>query len=167
MRRHSWKWGLPLVLLAACAESTIATQRLIQANALEIVPARQVWTWDEVGPSGSGLRATVRNVSDRTLHSALGDAFNSAPEHAELYLAQNGGGAVERRDATGTWREAGLAVLVEGARSVMLRAGSNYSLSALLVGERRAGTYRIRLDYSDSVGGGARASDYSASFEIR
>jgi hypothetical protein len=163
MRRDSWIGPLALALLGACAEPTDATQEQKQASALEIVAAHQVWTWAEV--TSGVTRATVRNASDGTVHSVLGDGFNSAPEHAQLYLARNGGGGVEWRDATGIWREAGLNVLIEGARSVALRAGASYALSAWLVGDRRPGTYRIRLDYTDASG--ARASDYSATFEIR
>jgi hypothetical protein len=137
--------------------------------ALLITPTKATWTWDEVsGPQGSGVRATIRNNSMLALTTSLGDRFNSATEHANLYLgAVGGGGAVEWRDATGSWQTAGLAHLVEGVKSVTLRPGGNYTLTALLREPRRSGLFRIRVDFFTSPNGTERHSDFSPLFEIR
>jgi hypothetical protein len=138
-------------------------------NALTVTVAKTSWTWNEVsGAAGSGLQATVRNSSSRSLRSFLGDAFNGATEQADLYLAeQSGGGAVEWRDGSGTWQPVSLGVLAEGVKAVTLRPAGSYTLTALLAGTRRTGTFRIRLDYYDEPGGTERQSDYSAPFDVR
>ena len=134
-------------------------------NALFITLVKPSWTWEEV--TTAGVRATITNGSDRTLASTLGDRFNSASEHASLYVALGGSGAVEWRDPSGTWREMGLAHLVEGVKQVMLRPAGNYTLTALLREPRRTGTFRIRIDFVDAPAGTERHSDYSGVFEIR
>jgi hypothetical protein len=137
--------------------------------ALQITPTKASWTWNEVaGPDGSGVRATIRNNSMLALTTSLGDRFNSATEHADLYLgAVGGGGAVEWRDSNGNWLTAGLAHLVEGVKPVTLRPGGNYTLTALLREPRRSGLFRIRVDFFESPDGRERHSDYSPAFEIR
>ncbi|MEW5918744.1 MAG: hypothetical protein AB1762_20240 [Gemmatimonadota bacterium] len=138
-------------------------------NALTVTLAKSSWTWNEVSAAaGSGIQATVRNGSSRSLRSFLGDAFNGATEQADLYLAdQSGGGAIEWRDGSGTWQPVSLGVLAEGVKAVTLRPAGSYTLTALLAGPRRTGTFRIRIDYYDDPAGTERQSDYSASFEVR
>jgi hypothetical protein len=137
-------------------------------NALYITLTKAIWTWDEVAfPQGSGVRATLTNASERTLESTLGDKFNSAAEQVDLYVVKGGSSALEWRDASGVWRVAALAPLVEGVKPVVLRRGGVYRLTTLLFGPRQPGIYRIRVDFFDVPAGGVRYSDYSSHFEIR
>lgn len=137
-------------------------------HALFITLTKASWTWDEVAlPHGSGVRATLTNASERNLESTLGDKFNSAAEQTDLFVVKGGSAALERRDATGEWRIATLAPLVEGVKPVVLRRGGVYRLTTLLFGPRQTGIYRIRVDFVDVLAGGVRFSDYSSHFEIR
>lgn len=139
----------------------------IAPNALFITLAKASWTWEEVAlPQGSGVRATITNASERNLTSTLGDKFNSAPEQADLFVVKGGSSALEWRDASGVWRVAALAPLLEGVKSVTLRRGGVYRLTTVLFGPRQPGLYRIRVDFID-VNAGVRYSDYSSHFEIR
>ncbi len=164
--------GVVTLLVAACrapAEPFDPGDDLTpNPNALSITLTKAIWTWDEVvAPQGSGVRATLTNVSERTLLSTLGDKFNSAPEQADLFVAKGGSAALEWRDASGEWRATALAQLVEGVKPVVLRRGGNYTLTALLFGPRRPGIYRIRVDFFDAPAGVVRYSDSSSPFQIR
>ncbi len=137
-------------------------------NALFITLTKAIWTWDEVAaPQGSGVRATMTNASERALTSTLGDKFNSATEQADLFVVKGGSAALEWRDASGVWRVATLAPLVEGVKPVLLRRGGVYRLTTVLFGPRQTGIYRIRVDFFEAPAGVVRYSDYSGHFEIR
>lgn len=159
------------MLLAACSSASEVSELTSltpnAAHALSITLPKTSWTWDEVS-QGPGLRAAIRNTTTRAIKSSLGDAFNAASEQPNLFLAElAGGGAVEWRDASGAWEPVALAILVEGAKAVTLRPGTDYSLTAHLAGARRTGTFRIRIDFYDDPAGSERQSDYSAPFEVR
>ena len=134
-------------------------------TALFITLTKPSWTWDEV--TTGGVRATITNATDRAVASTLGDKFDSSTEQANLYVALGGSSAVEWIDPGGTWREMGLAHLIEGVKQVTLRPAGNYTLTAQLREPRRSGTFRIRVDFVDVPQGSNRYSDYSGVFEIR
>jgi hypothetical protein len=137
------------------------------ALALFITPTKGSWTWEEAGPEGSGVSATLTNGSERSFLSIVGDKFNAATEQANLFVAKGGSAAVEWRDPDGEWHPAALVQLVEGVKPVLLRRRGYYALTARLFGPRRSGLYRIRVDYFDAPDGTTRYSDYSPPFEIR
>lgn len=169
--RLAWKYSsvaaLALVAMAACDTPIAVSDDLTPGGttALVITPAKLVWMWDEV--TSTGVRATLRNSTIRTLESALGDKFNAAMEQADLFVVKGSSGALEREDTDGMWRAVVLDPLVEGIKRVTLRPGANYSLTALLREPRRTGMHRIRVDFYDAPGGTRVFSDYSEPFEIR
>jgi hypothetical protein len=169
--RHAWKQpsiaAIALAAVAACVTPAGLRDDLTPGGTtvLAITPAKSVWTWEEV--IATGVRATLRNTTTRTLESALGDKFNAAMEQADLFIVKGASGALEREDPDGMWRVTLLNPLVEGIKRVTLRPGSSYSLTAILREPRRTGTHRIRVDFYDSPGGTKVFSDYSESFEIR
>ena len=156
---------LSMVACDAPSEPRVLDGDLTRESGLFITLTKHSWTWDEA--SGSGVRATLSNLTGRTLISALGDRFNFATEQANLFVSKGSSGSVEWRDASGVWQVAGLAQSIEGVKDITLRQGGTYSLTALLRDTPRAGTYRIRIDYFDAPDGTVRHSDYSPIFEIR
>jgi len=168
--RLAWKYS-SVAALAVAAVSACDTPIEVRddltpggTTALVITPAKSVWTWEEV--TSTGVRATLRNSTIRTLESALGDKFNAAMEQADLFVVKGSSGALEREEPDG-WRIVVLNTLVEGIKRVTLRPGASYSLTALLREPRRTGMYRIRVDFFDAPGGTKVFSDYSEPFEIR
>ena len=168
--RLAWKYS-SVAALAVAAASACDTPVEIKddltpggTTALVITPAKSVWTWEEA--TATGVRATLRNSTIRTLESALGDKFNAAMEQADLFVVKGSSGALEREEPDG-WRIVVLNTLVEGIKRVTLRPGASYSLTALLREPRRSGMYRIRVDFFDAPGGTKVFSDYSEPFEIR
>lgn len=138
-----------------------------QITALHITPVKATWSWDEVaGPDAMGLRASIHNGSTRVVTSILGDKFLDHGEQVNLFIDKGGSGTVEWRGSDGVWREVGLAPIVEGVKSVILRPTRHYTLSVLLRDTPRPGLYRIRVDYADAENG-ERFADYSGVFEIR
>ncbi|HEV8363784.1 MAG TPA: hypothetical protein VGQ52_09705 [Gemmatimonadaceae bacterium] len=168
--RLAWQYS-SVAALAVAAVSACDTPIEVRddltpggTTALVITPAKSVWTWDEV--TSTGVRATLRNSTIRTLESALGDKFNAAMEQADLFVVKGSSGALEREEPDG-WRIVVLNTLVEGIKRVTLRPGASYSLTALLREPRRTGMYRIRVDFYEAPGGTKVFSDYSEPFEIR
>lgn len=158
--------AIALAVMAACDTPAGVRDDLTPGGTtvLAITPAKSEWTWDEV--ISTGVRATLRNTTTRTLESALGDKFNAAMEQADLFIVKGASGALEREDPDGMWRVTLLNALVEGIKRVTLRPGSSYSLTAILREPGRSGTHRIRVDFYEP-GGSKVFSDYSESFEIR
>ena len=169
--RLVWKYSsavaLALAAVTACDTPIEVREDLTPGGttALVITPAKSVWTWDEV--TSTGVRATLRNSTIRTLESALGDKFNAAMEQPDLFVVKGSSGALERVDTDGMWHAVVLDPLVEGIKRVTLRPGAHYSLTALLREPRRTGLHRIRVDFYDAPGGTRVFSDYSEPFEIR
>lgn len=169
--RLAWKHTsigmISLAALAACDAPAGLRDDLTPGGTtvLAITPAKSVWTWEEV--VATGVRATLRNTTTRTLESALGDKFNAAMEQADLFIVKGASGALEREEPDGTWRVTLLNALVEGIKRVTLRPGSSYSLTAILREPRRTGMHRIRVDFYDAPDGTKVFSDYSEPFEIR
>jgi hypothetical protein len=168
--RLAWKYSsvaaLAVAAVSACDTPVENSDDLTPGGttALVITAAKSVWTWEEV--TSTGVRATLRNSTIRTLESALGDKFNAAMEQADLFVVKGSNGSLEREEPDG-WRIVVLNTLVEGIKRVTLRPGASYSLTALLREPRRTGMYRIRVDFFDAPGGTKAFSDYSEPFEIR
>ena len=69
-----------------------------------------------------------------------------------------------------TWSQAERALLVEGVRFIAIRPNQTYTLRSFSGGPKVTGTYRLRIDYQntlDSAGPTQTYRDYSPTFTVR
>lgn len=135
---------------------------------LVITPSKTSYDWKETTTEGTGIVATVKNTSTTTFYAKLGDAFNSSLDQPDLFVAEGSTGFIERTGDGSNWSEVERLLLVEGVRSISLRPNQTYTLRAFSSGTKVTGTYRLRIDYHDSLdGGGSTYRDYSPAFTVR
>jgi hypothetical protein len=159
-----------LTVVASCSGPVESTEQKSQivAGTVVVTVAKSTYTWDEA--STDGVRGTLKNTSDATIYSKIGDGFNSAIEQDPLYISQFSDGSVERSVGTNEWVKAETAILIEGTRFIVLRPGQSYEFIAPVSGSRQAGTYRIAVTHRSTINDEERATvhtSYSTSFEIR
>ncbi|MGQ0538237.1 MAG: hypothetical protein ACT4R6_04770 [Gemmatimonadaceae bacterium] len=161
--------GLLLVSACGTAGPTLSPNA---PGILRIALEKSVWSWTEVSGDSGSLRATLTNAGSVAVYARIGDAFNSATNQPDVFIAEGSDAILERRTGDGAWSRASVGILLEGVKTVMLAAragaGAEYSLTGVLQGPRQSGIYRIRVDYFDNAGRNTpRRTDYSQTFEIR
>src|SRR6185295_9238622 len=90
------KLSRPLVFLAvaglvSCSQRADPLGPLLQPGGglLSIQTEKRTYPQAEASvASGIGIRASLINLTDRTFHATLGDAFNPAPEQPVLNVAE-------------------------------------------------------------------------------
>jgi hypothetical protein len=153
-----------LIGVALMADCSLAvddpTPATLHAD-VTVTTSANVYRWDD-----GTVDATLSNIGSQPYYARLGDAF-SAEEQDVLFAANGSDGYLERLDG-GTWVSADRASLIEGVRFVVLNPNTTYVLQANLTGPNAPGTYRLRVDYFDSVDGGTKVGEaVSNQFVIR
>ena len=136
-------------------------------GALVVTLSKTTFDWNEA-TTGSGIVATITNNGPNTYYGRLGDGY-AAMEQTVFYAASGSDGFVERNTGGNSWTEAERGTLIEGAGLVIIRPGQSYTLRGYLAGTKVTGTYRLRIEYQDSIndeGPITRYSDYSGTFTI-
>ena len=160
-------------LMSSCIKPTASVApRLADAsdasNILEIMTSKPTYSWDEVGPRGSGITATVVNPDARDYFASVGDGFNSSMDQPTTFIAAGTEATLERRNRDGSWSAIGASPLIEGTRLIAFRGGGRYELRGHLTEPVELGTMRIRLRYHSSTEpDAAPLTDYSAPFTVR
>jgi hypothetical protein len=153
------------LVLAACGENSLILIPGEDGDIQVTVPATQITI---AIAAAQGVTATVRNNGNGVLYSQVGDA-TGGEEQNNLFTASGSHAALERQTGD-TWTEMPRPVAIEGTRVVRILPGKNYTLAASFVSPVVAGTYRMRLDYSDVDGGTGAAPKFTAvspTFEVR
>jgi hypothetical protein len=161
--------GLSVVVMS-CSTPVDSTEpnSQIAAGTVVITLDKSTYTWNEA--STEGVRGTLRNTSDATVYSKLGDAFNSAIKQDPVFISYGSDGSVERSAGSDQWLKAETAILIEGTKFIMMRPGESYQFIAPLSGTAQSGTYRIAVTHRSTMNDEERAAvktSYSANFEIR
>jgi hypothetical protein len=163
--------ALLMVAAFGCATATDPVQLTPEGGngLLVVTPSKSSFDWNEATINGTGIVATITNNGTSTYYARLGDGFASM-EQTTLFAVSGSDGFVERNSGGSTWTEAELGTLVEGAGYVVIRPGQSYTLRGYLAGTKVPGTYRLRIDYQDSLndeGPITSYTDYSTSFSIQ
>jgi len=152
-----------LVVVSNCSLGGDGPTAALQDGDVTLTTSANSYEWD----SGTGIEATITNHGERPYFARLGDGFNGDMEQAVLFAAAGSDGYVERRDGD-SWVPLERLFLIEGVRFVVLKPGSSYTLFAHLTGRKVTGTHRLRVDYFDSEGGGAKVGEaISPHFVVR
>jgi hypothetical protein len=163
--------GLLVVAAFGCATSTdpahLATT--FGNGLLTVTLAKSTIDWNEATAAGGGIVAVISNHGPNTYYARLGDGYASI-EQSVFYAASGSDGFVERNTGGNNWTEAERGTLIEGPGLVVIRPGQSYTLRGYLAGTKVVGTYRLRIEYQDSIndeGPITRYSDYSGVFTIQ
>jgi hypothetical protein len=161
------------LLMSSCGRSTeVVTSAPADANdaahVLVVTTSKTTYSWDEVGPHGGGIVATIVNPVAHDYFSRVGDGFNSSMDQPTTYIAMGTEATVERQKRDASWSAVPTGILIEGSRVVALRGSGRYQLRGILTEPSQVGTLRIRLRYRASTEPDAPIlTDYSAPFYVR
>jgi hypothetical protein len=153
-----------LVACAGTSESPFLSE--ISAGGPSLATNKTTYSVAEVSPGGAGISATLTAAADKPYYSRLGDAFNSAIDQNQLFIAEGSDGVVERQSGN-NWVKASGGILVEGVREVVLTPGKTYPVHASLSTPIQTGTYRLTVFVSETAGGAKNLAIRSATFEVR
>jgi hypothetical protein len=168
MRNRIVRVGLVASVVSACASAS--EPRLApsaQDGDLSITLDKARYTIEEA--RAVGVRGTVRNTSDHTVYSKVGDAMILGSDQQLLIFGDGSDGALERRASSDTWTHVPTLFSVEGSSFVELRPGETYHFVSQLAGTPSAGTHRAALTYRTTVNDetqGPIFTAHSAAFAI-
>lgn len=163
--------GLFIAAAFGCATATDPAHLATNSGngLLNVTLSKSTFDWSEVTSAGGGVVATISNNGSNTYYARLGDGY-ATMEQSVLYAASGSDGHVERNTGGNSWTPAELGTLIEGPALVIIRPGQSYTLRGYLTGTKVGGTYRLRIEYQDSIndeGPITRYSDYSGNFTIQ
>jgi hypothetical protein len=158
---------LGVAAVAGCSSATAPPAR-DHSGQFCIVVDRSAYMSEEA--SQTGIAATVTNTSNGSdFYARAGDAMGLTVGPVPLYAAIGTQAIIERRISTLRWENANVGQLFEGSRYVLLSAGMSHRLYGRIA-PNSPGTYRVRLDYSETPDEPPYAtvySDYSEAFIVR
>ena len=94
------------------------------------------------------LTAKLRNTTQDTFYSNIGDGFIGSMDQEVLILAYKTDGFFEFENISETWESVEQGRLFEGSKVIRILPGKEYELQAsALIDSNNIGKYRLRLNY--------------------